>query len=121
MPQGFTNPFGSPPDLWVPQDLRKGGSNSWGNHYLSGIARLQDGVSIELARERVDVLVAGLIESNPDADGWAVQLRPLRADVVGESRRTMLWILAVAVGLVLLSACVNVGNLGLRPELGART
>ena len=117
MPQGFTNPFGSPPDLWVPQDLRKGGSNSWGNHYLSGIARLQDGVSIELARERVDVLVAGLIESNPDADGWAVQLRPLRADVVGESRPTMLWILAVA-GLVLLSACVNVGNLVFARSLG---
>ena len=118
MPQGFTNPFGSPPDLWVPQDLRMGGYNSWGNHYLSGIARLNDGVSIELAQDRVDVLVTGLIESNPNAEGWVVQLRPLRDAVVGESRRTMLWILAVAVGLVLLSTCVNVGNLVFARSLG---
>jgi putative ABC transport system permease protein len=118
MPQGFTNPFGSPPDLWVPQDLRMGGYNSWGNHYLSAIARLRDGVTIELAQERVDALVAGLIESNGDAAGWGVVLRPLRDDVVGEGRRTMLWVLAVAVGLVLLSACVNVGNLVFARSLG---
>ena len=118
MPQGFTNPFGSTPDLWVPQDLRMGGYNSWGNHYLSGVARLRSGLSVELAQERVDALVAGLIESNPDADEWGVLLVPLRDDVVGESRRTMLWILAVAVGLVLLSACVNVGNLVFARSLG---
>ncbi|MEE8145980.1 MAG: ABC transporter permease, partial [Longimicrobiales bacterium] len=118
MPEGFSNPFGSAPDLWVPQDLRMGGYNSWGNHYLSGIARLQDGVSIERAQERVHALVAGLIESNADADGWAVHLRPLRDDLGGENRRTMLWILAVAVVLVLLSACVNVGNLVFARSLG---
>ena len=118
MPQGFTNPFGSPPDLWVPQDLRMGGYNTWGNHYLSGVARLREGVSIELAQDRIEALVAGLVESNSDAEGWTVRLRPLRDDVVGENRRTMLWILAVAVGLVLLSACVNVGNLIFARSLG---
>ncbi len=118
MPSGFTNPFGSAPDLWVPQDLRLGGYNSWGNHYLSAVARLREGVSLDLAQERVNALVAGLVEANGDAEGWAVQLHPLRDDVVGENRRTMLWILAVAVGLVLLSACVNVGNLVFARSLG---
>ena len=118
MPEGFTNPFGSPPDLWVPQDLRVGGRNSWNNHYLSGIARLQDGVTLEQAEERLYVLSAGLTESNAEADETGIRVFPLRDDLVGRSRRTMLWVLAVAVGLVLLSACVNVGNLVFARSLG---
>ncbi|MEE8146959.1 MAG: FtsX-like permease family protein, partial [Longimicrobiales bacterium] len=78
---------------------------------------------IELARERVDALVAGLNESNAGAaaDPTGVQLLPLRDDLVGPGRRTMLWILAVAVGLVLLSACVNVGNLVFARSLGRKS
>ena len=118
MPTAFDNPFGSTPDLWIPQDLRLGGFNSWSNHYLSGVGRLKEGVTLELAQDRVDALVHVLIESNPDADEWGVLLLPLHDDVVGESRRAMLWILAVAVALVLLSACVNVGNLVFARSLG---
>jgi predicted permease len=118
MPAGFTNPFGTPPDLWVPQDLREGGRNEWGNHYLSGVARLRDGLTLAEARSRVDARVAALIEARPEAEGWGMGLVPLRADVVGSSRTTMLWVLAGAVALVLLSACVNVGNLVFARSLG---
>jgi putative ABC transport system permease protein len=111
MPAGFRNPFGSRSDLWVPQDLRPGGSNTLNNYYLSGVARLRDGVTLEAAQERVRTLATGYAEAQPDAEGMFPRLVPLHADVVGSTRQTMLWILAAAAGLVLLTACVNVANL----------
>jgi predicted permease len=111
MPASFRDPFGSQADVWVAQDLRPGGGNNFGNYYLSGIARLQDGVSIEAARDRARVLSEALAEEHPDMAGAFPLIRPLQADVVGDTRRTMLLILAAAAGLVLLTACVNVANL----------
>lgn len=118
MPAGFTNPIGGSPDLWVPHDMRAGDRNSWGNHYLSGVARLRDGLTIDAARQRVDALVRGLVEAEPEAAGWQMELVPLREDLVDEGQRAMLWVLAAAVALVLLSACVNVGNLVFARSLG---
>jgi predicted permease len=119
MPAAFTVPFGTPPDLWIPQDLTPGGSNSWGNHYLSGVAKLRAGITAEAAQARVDALNDAMVRENPEASAeWKVQLVPLREAVVGQGRRTMLLVLAAAVGLVLLSACVNVGNLVFARNLG---
>jgi predicted permease len=118
MPMGFNNPIGPPVDLWTPQDLRTGGSNNWGNSYLSGIGRLADGVPIELAEERLAALQAGLAEQDPRAGNIRPYLVPLQDDVVGATRRTMLWILAGASALVLLSACVNLANLVFARGLG---
>lgn len=111
MPRHFTNPFGPDVDVWIPQDLRPGGSNSFGNYYLSAIARLADGVTIEQARERVAVLSAAFAEREPAAANAVPRLFPLQDDVVGETRARMLWILAAAALLVLVAACVNVSNL----------
>lgn len=113
MPEGFNNPFGTPADLWLPTDLRfrEDIEDDWGNHYLTGIARLAPGLTLDAAQARVDALNARLSEESPDNQGWQVALRPLQADIVGPQRRALLWILAAAVGLVLLSACLNVANL----------
>ena len=120
MPAGVDNPLGSSADLWVPADLRfrENVESDWGNHYLTGIARLRAGLTLEAAQARVDALNARLTEDEPSNDGWLVALRPLQADIVGESRRAILWVLAGAVGLVLLSACVNVANLVFARGLG---
>lgn len=118
MPQGFNNAFGSPSDVWVPLDMRPGGSNSYGNYYLSGIARLSDGVTLEAAQERARVLASSFTEAQPDAGDAYPRLIPLQTDVVGATRSTMLWILAGAAGLVLLTACVNVANLLFARGLG---
>ena len=56
MPEDFVDPIGPQADVWTPQDLRSGGGNSFGNFYLTGIARLRDGVSISAADERLAVL-----------------------------------------------------------------
>jgi predicted permease len=118
MPPRFNNPLGTPSDLWVPQDLRPGGWNGFGNSYLTGLARLRDGVSIEAAQERVRVLADAFTEEYPDARDAYPRLVPLQDDVVGATRRAMLWILAGAAGLVLLTACVNVANLLFARGLG---
>ncbi len=122
MPAGFRDPIGPQADLWTPQDLRVGDSgsrNSWGNYYLSGVARLKAGLTVEAAQERVDALWARLIEEHPEArSDWVPTLVPLQDDLVGATRRTMLLILAGAAALVLLTACVNLANLLFARGLG---
>jgi len=111
MPRGFNNPFGTTADVWVPQDLRPGRSNGFDNYYLSAVARLRDGLTLEAAQQRVMALSQGFAEKHPETEGAFPRLVPLQKDVVGSTRQAMLWILAGAAGLVLLTACVNVANL----------
>lgn len=113
-PAGFRGPLGGDVDVWTPANLDPGSSrNSWGNFYLSSVARLAPGVTLEQARERMKVRARNLAEGQGEVfDGgyWAPQLLPLHQDRVGGARAT-LWVLMAAVGLVLLSTCVNVANL----------
>jgi len=110
MPPDFRDPFGPEADAWVPLDLRPQMDN-WGNFYLSAVARLPDGLTLEAAQERASALQARIVEANPQARDWGPLLVPLQADVVGARRSTLLWILAAAAALVLLTACLNVANL----------
>ncbi|HKF47709.1 MAG TPA: ABC transporter permease [Terracidiphilus sp.] len=78
------------------------------------IARLQPGVSIATAQDRIDALVEALkkqypVEYPPQAR-WTVRLIPMSESVVGGFSRS-LTLLFGAVGLVLLIGCVNVANL----------
>jgi putative ABC transport system permease protein len=119
MPRGFLDPFGTPADVWRPQDMRLGGSNDWGNFFLSGVGRLRPGLSVEAAQTRVDVLFDRLRDANPDVGtNESLRIVPLHADLVGSTRRTMLLILAGAAALVLLTACVNLANLLFTRGLG---
>lgn len=122
MPAGFEDPFGPRADLWTPADLTIGGPrsrNSWGNYYLSAVARLKPGLTLEATQERVAARYARLIEQYPEGNSdWVPTLKPLHADLVGPTRRAMLLILAGAAGLVLLAACVNLANLLFARGLG---
>jgi len=118
MPAGFRDPIGTQADLWRPQDMRPGGSNTFGNFYLTAIARLRDGVTVKAAQERMLTLGAVFAESEPLMGMHRATIRPLQDDLVGETRQTMLWILAAASALVLLTACVNVANLLFARGLG---
>jgi len=111
LPSGFANPFGPQGDVWIPQDLRLGGSNTFSNSYLSAVGRLREGVTAEAAQERLETLSVSFGETEPEASYAFAKVLPLQDDVVGETRATMLWILAAAAALVLLTACVNVANL----------
>jgi len=84
-----------------------------GGHYLSGVARLQPGVTVRAAAADMDGINAALMREYPDQyrqGGFGIDVMPLRDALLGDSRPVIL-ILAGAVGLVLLLACANVANL----------
>jgi predicted permease len=80
----------------------------------TAIARLKAGLTIAAAQSHIDALVGALKKEYssdyPAQMGWRIRLVPLKDSVVGNVRQTLIMLL-VAVGLVLLIACVNVANL----------
>ena len=78
------------------------------------IARIKPGLTIAAAQSRLDALVAALQKQFPDdyplQSAWTVRLVPLKENVVGNVRQSLILLLG-AVGLVLLIGCVNVANL----------
>ena len=112
LPDGFDDPLESGVDIWTPTNLQPGGSNSWGNNYLSAIGRLRPGATLEQAQAELATLAAGHGWNRPGnrLSGGSVRVAPLQADTVG-SAAAMLWVLLGAVGLLLIIACVNVASL----------
>jgi putative ABC transport system permease protein len=78
------------------------------------IARLKPGVTPQQAQTQLDVFSDSLRREYggdyPAAAGWTLSITPL-TEVVAGSARTLLTSLLLAVGLILLIACVNVANL----------
>lgn len=109
-PEGLEDPVAGPVDAWLPLDLARSGANHPDNHFLSAVGRLRGGVSPAAARAELAGLNRTLAERWPQVAADTLILVPLKEDVVGASRGT-LSVLLLAVGLVLLVACVNVANL----------
>ena len=98
-----------------------------GGYWFQAIARLKPGVSLEQAREAMNVIAAGYRTAHPgnlDAPS-AIEVVPLLDDAVGAQRESYLLIFG-AVACVLLIACANIANLqlarfaGRRREIAAR-
>jgi predicted permease len=105
----------------VPAQLNNGG------YFFQAVARLRPGVSLQQAREAMNVIAAGYRAANPanvDAPS-RIEIVPLLEDAVGAERRSYL-LLFGAVSCVLLIACANIANLllarfaGRRREIAAR-
>ena len=98
-------------DLWVPLALTNEQRVSRGNHNLEAVARLGTRAEVAKAQAEMDAISARLGRENGKLDaGWGAVVRPMQEAIVGDNR-TMLLMLLGAVGLFLLVACANAGNL----------
>jgi len=122
---------GKPADLWRPWRLPEEWRQPRGR-FLSVIARVKRGVTIERADAEMHAIAASLGAEWPQFDtGWSATVVPLRDELTGAVRPALL-LLAGAVAFVLLIACANVANLllsraavrqreiAIRAALGAR-
>ncbi|MBZ5610419.1 MAG: ABC transporter permease [Acidobacteriia bacterium] len=117
MPPGFAFSIRtiSTPDLWFPMAMPQSPSRQGPPIWL--VARLKPGVSLEEARANLSTVAAGVEAADhpytgPHGEdaGYHVTLEPLRDQLFG-SYRTSVLVLAGAVVFVLLIVCANVANL----------
>jgi predicted permease len=101
-------------ELVLPLPLGPKAAESRGREDYNIIGALKPGVSVREAQAEMDGLTAGLRRDHPDVyppnGGLTFGIVPLREQVVGEVRRSLV-VLAGSVGFVLLIACANVANL----------
>jgi predicted permease len=98
-------------EIWVPMALTDAERVPRGNHNQQGIARVKPASALPRAQAELNTLSARYAQEFPATDkGWGAMLVALQDDIVGDSRTTLSMLLG-AVGLVLLIACANVGNL----------
>ena len=114
-PRGFRDPIAGDMDAWLPYGLAR--DTDAENNSLSAIGRLRRGITPAQAKAELSSLSRSLKERFPAARLSAVDVVPLQEDLVATARAP-LQLLLVAVGLVLLVACVNVANLVLARATG---
>lgn len=117
LPAGADLP-GAHAELWtaLTLDPAQPAENS---HYLTAVGRLRPGFTPEDARAELAARARRLAELFPSAyssgflagTGFTPTVTPLKADVVGAVVTRALWVVFGAVGLLLVVAAANVGNL----------
>lgn len=116
MPPGFRDPGRTADERnteqWAALNFRS--ANRSLRVPLETVGRLKPGLTVAAAQSQLDALVASLQKQFPDdypADSkWTVRLVPLKENVVGNVRQSLILLLG-AVALVLVIGCVNVANL----------
>ena len=110
MPAGFQF-LQSYINIWVPTAFTQEELARRGSHYLTVVARMKPGISLDQANTDIQRIQQQIARDYPnDAGRISAYVIPLREQLVGDVRRPLL-VLLVAVGFVLLIACANVANL----------
>src|SRR5262249_7126851 len=84
-------------------------TNRWGNT-MAMIGRLKPGMSTAQAQSEIRTLAAQISREHPERNSFEGFVAPLAAHVNGRMRLA-LWVLAGAVGVVMLIVCANLSNL----------
>ena len=108
LPRNFHFAPAAPADFWTAEHDQ---SECRGCHWLFGLARLKDGVSVESAAAAMTALARQLELQYPDSNqSQGALVLPLTEVIVGDIRPVMLALLGGA-ALLLLIASVNVASL----------
>ncbi|MBO0858114.1 MAG: ABC transporter permease [Chloracidobacterium sp.] len=109
MPPNFN--FPSPAvEVWAPLALDSAKYDR-GHGFLSGVALLKPGVTVEQARGDLKNIAEQIKKENPQSDrDFTMKVDTIRDHIFGNLDRPLMVLLG-AVALVLIIACVNVANL----------
>ncbi|HSR68209.1 MAG TPA: ABC transporter permease [Acidobacteriota bacterium] len=118
MPAGFYFPFARI-EAWLPVQLSPGSAENRSEYFLRALLRLPDSPG---ARQRLEAeyqsLAARMRQEHPVSNGDSgIRLMPLQEVLVSDVRDSLV-LLWLAVGAVLLVACVNLANLMLVRNMG---
>jgi predicted permease len=115
MPRGFEFPWWS--DIYLPLQVGPSGA-SGDSRNMRALARLAEGVTLEQARTALEGVQAALRAHDPERYGdLGVYLNHYQDEERAYQRQGLVFLM-VAVGLVLLIACVNVANILLARAAG---
>lgn len=109
MPESFREPEFV--DIWLPFPADAPENLARDSRYWTTVGRLTPGHTLAQAQSELTSVAASLEDDYPATNrGWSLSLTPLLEQRVGGLRASLL-LLAGAVSLVLLVACVNLANL----------
>ncbi|HXJ97197.1 MAG TPA: FtsX-like permease family protein, partial [Terriglobia bacterium] len=97
------------PSAWLPVGLDPSQSDR-GSHNYRVVGRLRPGVTLSQAQADMEAIARNLAQEYPADQSLGIKVAGLEENVTSEVRPALLVLLG-AVGLVLLIACANVGNL----------
>jgi predicted permease len=97
-------------ELWIPLVFPANPARDY--HYLSAVARLKPGVSLEQAQAEMSAIAGRIAALYPDIKkGWGATIDRYIDRVVGPQTQTSLRVLMSAVIAVLLIGCANLANM----------
>ncbi|HSQ30894.1 MAG TPA: ABC transporter permease [Gemmatimonadaceae bacterium] len=120
-PASLTYP--SKPDVWVPFvfETWMTAPDNRGAHFISAIARIRPGMSLEAAKRDIAAIGERLRKEYPRSNAnFGATIETLQTSLVGDVK-PLLWTMFGAVVFVLLIACANVANLLLVRAAGRET
>jgi putative ABC transport system permease protein len=107
-------------EVWLPLPLENPGMDNRGARFLSVIARMNAGITLNQATTELDTIAENIAAEHPDVDKtWALRVMPLTNFIVGGTQKALLLLLG-AVIIMLLIGCANVANLLLVRASGRR-
>jgi predicted permease len=125
-PKDFSFPVEFQVDIWTlfPDSALQAGKRDGRGYRVAG--KLAPAASFKSAQTELNLITERLADAYPEDNGFGAMVIPMRESVAGSFRAPLLALMG-ALGLVLLLACVNIGNLQLvrlesrRKELALRT